>query len=319
MTTFRLFTLASVAALLPAEDSTRLTGPTSGLLFDAPSRAIRVVMGVPGAAYLGAALASDLDNGSVSPNGRLAVTISAGAASLINVADGPPPLDNTRFSFATGCEGAVAWNADSSAVALNCAEGARLYRIAGGNVERLELAQFAAAKALAVDASGTAVFAASANGIYRIDADSARLLASVENSSSLALAGKTLYAIDRAGKQVVAIENLDASASLRMVVGAGQGLENPLAVGISADGAMLYVAEGGESKSLRVFNARTAEPVARLELDFDPGRVDALGNGLFLLNARKEAADTLHVLDARQLAVYFIPAQDLGSFANLED
>ena len=79
-TTLCLFTLTSVAVLLPAEDSTRLTGPTSGLLFDAPSRAIRVVMGVPGAAYLGAALASDLDNGSVSPNGRLAVAMSAGAA-----------------------------------------------------------------------------------------------------------------------------------------------------------------------------------------------------------------------------------------------
>ncbi len=312
-TTFRLFTLASVAVLLPAEDSTRLTGPTSGLLFDAPSRAIRVVMGVPGAAYLGAALASDLDNGSVSPNGRLAVAMSAGAASLINVTDG------SRSSLGSGCDGAIAWNADSSAMAVNCSDGARLYRIAGGNAERLELAHFAAAKALAVDASGTAVFAAAANGIYRIDADSARLLASVENSSGLALAGKTLYAVDRAGKQVVALENLDASASLRMVAGAGQGLEDPLAVGVSADGARLYVADGGESKSLRVFDARTAEMVVRLELDFDPGRVDALGNGLFLLNARKEAADTLHVLDARQLAVYFIPAQDLGSVANLED
>ena len=69
----------------------------------------------------------------------------------------------------------------------------------------------------------------------------------------------------------------------------------------------------------RNLHARTAQMVARLELDFDPGRVDALGNGLFLLNARKDAADTLHVLDARQLAVYFIPAQDLGSVANLED
>ena len=313
MTTLRLFTLAWVAVLLPAQESTRLAGPTSGLLFDAPSRAIRVVMGVPGAAYLGAALAGDLDHGSVSPNGRLAVAVSAGAASLINVADG------AKSPLGSGCEGAIAWNADSSAVAMICSDGARLYRLAGGNAERLELSPFAEAKALAVDASGTAVFAARLSGIYRIDADSARLLAPVEDSSSLALAGKTLYAIDRAGKQVVAIENLDASASLRTVAGAGQGLEDPLAVGVSADGAMIYVAEGGESKSLRVFNARTAQMVARLELDFDPGRVDALGNGLFLLNARKDAADTLHVLDARQLAVYFIPAQDLGSVANLED
>ena len=311
MSTVRMFVLASAAVLLPAQESgTRLAGPTSGLLFDAPSRAIRVVMGVPGAAYLGAAVASDIDNGSVSPDGRLAVTISAGAASLLRVADSSlVPLGSA------GCDDSsvVAWAADSSAMAVGCTDGVRLYRAAGAS--RVSLAEFRGAKALAVDASGQAVYAAAADGIYRIDSDSARLLAPIADAGGLALSGSTLYAADRAGQQVIAFDNLLGSASMRKVVSAS----DPVAVRVSADGARLYVAEG-ESKMLDVFNPATAELLSRVELDFAPGRVDALGAaGLFLLNARKDATDTVQVFDARQLAVYFIPTQDLGSVANLED
>lgn len=308
MSTFRLLTLASAAVLLPAQESARLAGPTSGLLFDAPSRAIRVVMGVPGAAYLGAAVANDLDNGSVSPDGRLAVAVSGGAASLLKIADASlAPLGD-------GCEGALAWAADSSAFALACSDGVRLFKVSSGAAQRASLAEFLGANALAVDASGSAVFAAGADGIYRVDAESAALLAPVANASSLALAGGTLYAVDRAAKQVVALDNLSGSASLRSVA----GVEDPIAVGVSPDGTRLYVAEG-EAKVLAVFNPATAEPLSRIALDFAPARVDSLGNSLFLLNARKETTDTVQVLDARQLAVYFIPAQDLGSVANLED
>ena len=309
MSTFRLCALASASVLLSAQESTRLAGPTSGLLFDAPSRSIRVVVGVPGAAYLGAAVASDLDNGSVSPDGRLAVAMSAGAASLITIAD------SSTVSLGDGCEGAIAWAADSSAVALGCTDGARLYRISKGAATRSGLAEFRGAKALAVDASGLSLFAAGADGIYRVDAESTQLLAPVE-AASLALSGSTLYAA--AGKQVIALDNLTGSGALRIVAGEGQGIEDPSAVGVSADGARLFVAERA-AKLLKVFNPATSELLSSLELDFSAGRVDSLGNSLFLLNARKDATDTVQVFDARQLAVYFIPTQDLGSVANLED
>ncbi len=309
MSTFRLCALASASVLLSAQESTRLAGPTSGLLFDAPSRSIRVVVGVPGAAYLGAAVASDLDNGSVSPDGRLAVIMSAGSASLITMAD------SSTVSLGDGCEGAIAWAADSSAVALGCTDGARLYRVSKGAATRSGLAEFRGAKALAVDASGLALFAAGADGIYRVDAESTQLLAPLD-ATSLALSGATLYAA--AGKQVVALDNLTGSGALRIVAGAGQGIEDPSAVGVSADGARLFVAER-TAKVLKVFNPATSELLSSLELDFSAGRVDSLGNSLFLLNARKDATDTVQVFDARQLAVYFIPTQDLGSVANLED
>lgn len=317
---FRMIALASAAVVLPAQESTRIAGPTSGLVYDAPSRALRVVMGVPGAAYLGGALAVDLDGGSVSPNGRFALTIADGALNLVSLADQTMIAVGSAGCAAQG-SAALAWSADSSLVALGCAEGARMFRIAGGAAERLPLAAVDGVTSLAVDAAGVAVFATRADGIYRIDAESARLLAAVENAAGLVLAGAdTLYAVDRAGKRVLAVDHLATSAALRQVAGEAQGLVEPVAVGVSADGQQLFVAEAGEgSRAVRVFNTATLEMRARVELDFDPARVDALGNGLYLLNARKDAGDTMHVLDARQMSVYFVPAQDLGSVANLED
>lgn len=316
----RVIALASAAVVLPAQESTRIAGPTSGLVYDAPSRSLRVVMGVPGAAYLGGALASDLDGGSVSPNGRFALTVADGALNLVSLADQAVSSLGSSAGCASGAA-AMAWSADSGAVAVGCAGGVGLFRVAGGGVaERLSLAALDGVTSLAVDNAGAAVFATRADGIYRVDSSDARMIAAVENASGLVLAGAdTLYAVDRAGKRVMAVDHLATSAALRQVAGEAQGLADPVAVGVSPDGQQLFVAEAGEGRAVRVFNAATLEMRARLELDFDPARVDALGNGLYLLNARKEAGDTMHVLDARQLAVYFVPAQDLGSVTNLED
>ncbi|MCC6540555.1 MAG: hypothetical protein IT162_23605 [Bryobacterales bacterium] len=302
----RVLALASAAVLLPAQESARLAGPTSGIVFDAPSRALRVVMGVPGAAYLGSALAADLDGGAVSPGGRLAVAMAAGEAVLISASSG------ARSALGAACDGPVGWNADASAVALGCESGARLYQIsADGAATELNLAGLDGKKsAIAVDAAGRAVYALRADGVYRADAESSTLLAPVAEAAGFALAGDTLYVADRAGQQVLALENLNASASTRRVV----AVEEPSAV--AAEGGRLFAASGS---SLRVWNAGTSEELARLELDFAPTRIEALTGGLFLLHARRDDSDAVQVLDARKLTVHFVPSQDLGSVANLED
>lgn len=306
MTQLRVLALASAAVLLPAQESARLAGPTSGVIFDAPSRALRVVVGVPGAAYLGGALAADLDGGAVSPGGRFAVAMAAGEAVLVSAASG------ARSSLGRSCDGPVGWNADASAVALGCESGARLYKIsAEGAATAMNLAGLDGKLAsIAVDASGRAVYALRADGVYRADAESARMLAPVADAAGFALSGDTLYVADRAGQQVLAIENLNASASMRRVV----AVEEPVAV--AAEGGRLFAASGS---SLRVWNAGTSEELARLELDFAPTRIEALSGGLFLLHARRDDSDAVQVLDARKLTVHFVPSQDLGSVANLED
>lgn len=297
MSATRLFGLALAAASLPAQDPVRLSGPVSGFLFDAPTRAIRVVMGVPGAAYLGAATLRDIDNGAISPDGRLVLAIAGAAASLARVGDpAMQPLVNS------GCEGALAaWAADSSAVAVVCAGRIRLFRAAGGS--EVPLAAFTDATAVAVESGGRRVFAAAADGVYRVDAEAAQLLAPVAGADNLIVSGSTLFVADRAAGQVLAIDAGSGAAAVRV---AATGAGDPVGLAVSPDGTRLHVADG-EGKAVKVFDARTGEPVARVELDFAPARVDPLGDGLFLVHSRRGAGESLQILDARRSTVSFLP------------
>src|SRR5689334_3973659 len=58
-------------------------GPITGAIFDTPTRSIRSIMGLPGAAYLGAAAASTWDLAMPSPDGKRAVALRGAELSLI--------------------------------------------------------------------------------------------------------------------------------------------------------------------------------------------------------------------------------------------
>lgn len=307
--------LVSVAALagagvLCAQEQTRLAGPTTGFMYDAPSRAIRVVMGVPGSAYLGRAVASDLDLGSVSPDGRWAVSAGNGELLLIDLASG------AVSRLGAGSAEQIAWNEASTAVAAVRGGVARLYRLNGGVAEAVALAEFRGNGApVAVDAN--AVYMAGDGGVYRVDNESAKLLAPAGEVSGLTLAGGTLYAADKTNHQILAIGNLTGSPEVRLALGAAQGIDEPVALGAARDGSRLFVAE--KARTLSAFNPGTGELSSRVELDFDASRLDPVGGSLYLLRARAADGDTVQLLDARQMTVYFVPAQDLASVANLED
>ena len=69
--TLAVFTAGTLAA------QTRFAGPVSGIVFDAKAKSLRPIMGVPGASYLGNALAADMDLAAVSPDGKFALSGSA--------------------------------------------------------------------------------------------------------------------------------------------------------------------------------------------------------------------------------------------------
>ncbi|MCP5111736.1 MAG: hypothetical protein GY953_12975, partial [bacterium] len=70
-----LLTLLLLIALTLAA---QVRGPVSGFVYDGYERALRPIIGFPGAAYLGLAVTGAVDAASASPDGRLAV-ISEGS------------------------------------------------------------------------------------------------------------------------------------------------------------------------------------------------------------------------------------------------
>jgi hypothetical protein len=293
------------AATLLAQE-TRLEGPVSGLVFDAQTRSLRWVVGIPGAAYLGSAVADGLEIASVAPNGKLAAGLKDGALALLRI-HGESAAWETLEAEAGAVE-RIAWSADSSAVAVAGA-ALRIWRNLGSTPEALALegVEGAGWTAFEVEPGGEAVLAGKAGGVYRLSGGGARLVADVGDPTGIAIAGEVAYIADRAGKQVLAMWNWKASAEVSLVAGESAGIEDPVAVGLGADGRSVLVA-GGASRRLLQLDAATGALTQRWDLEFSPTRVERLGSGLFLLTSRGAETEPLQVLAARQASILFIPA-----------
>ena len=98
-----------VLAALPvfAQNSGSLSAPALGLVFDAKASALRPILGVPGASYVGAALphGGDLKLAEVAPGGRFALAVATDGALLLVTLDRRQPLalaletpDRLRFN-----------------------------------------------------------------------------------------------------------------------------------------------------------------------------------------------------------------------------
>ena len=73
-----LIALGALAISGWAQPSAGLAGPVTGFIFDAQLGAVRPMLGLPGAAYLGPAAATGLDAASVAPDGSAALAVERG-------------------------------------------------------------------------------------------------------------------------------------------------------------------------------------------------------------------------------------------------
>jgi len=104
----------------------QLAGPLSGFVFDPPSRAIRPILGIPGAAHLGSPVFSNIDFAAVAPNGRLALAVREGHLWIIpdlNAADADQPaaaIDNPAQ---------IVWASDSSTAVVYSSSAQSMQRV----------------------------------------------------------------------------------------------------------------------------------------------------------------------------------------------
>ncbi|MBM3813206.1 MAG: hypothetical protein FJW20_16400 [Acidimicrobiia bacterium] len=305
-----LLTLAAVS--LHAQS---LSGPLSGMLFDSQTKSMRLIVGVPGAAYLGPESAP-CDLAAVSPDGGAVLALSAGRLALLRTSDPGAPA---RLLADDG-DGAlrIVWNHDSSAAAIAFHRRIELWRNLNHDPERLPLhlpTTDSPLSGLAVDPSGLGAAATFGGNLYYLDAEQARLLTTVEKPGGLAFSGNTLYLGDRAASQVLAIGNFQSSPEVALLAA---GIEDPVALSLSPGSRSLLVA-GAASRSLLWLNPESGEITARLELDFQPSRLDRFSGQrpLYLLSDRATTLDPVQILDAgNDPAVYFIPA---GNASQVEE
>ena len=337
MSRLRLPALAVLAVCLSpaaAAQTGAIRGPVSGVVFDGAARALRPVIGVPGAAYLGAPLAAGVDFASVAPDGRRALAVSRGTVYYVRGLDTGVP--RWRILEQRASADRAAWSPDSGTVAVWSAESGRLrlwrglgdgtaaalYRETRGSrfrtlgrgapgAPRLEElgAVDGVLSALAVDGRG-GVFCAVPGGVYRAGAGGpASLIVRVEDPVALAVSDSALFVADRRSGEILEIREAEGGGpDVRLFAGPGRGIDDPAALAVVDGGRTLVVAEA-RTERLKFFDTATGAQTGEIEAAVRPTRLLPLGERLLLLNDRRKANDTLYVLDrAGPPAVYFIPA-----------
>jgi hypothetical protein len=275
-----------------------VSGPFAGFVLDAQSRAVRPVIGVPGAAYLGSDILQNVEALAVSPEGTSA--LAALGESLAMVRRLPSgEFDTANIERGLAAADRLAWSSDGkTAVAFSSKAGvAQVLR--NGAVQRSFEIALEGVAAVAVDNSGGHVLLGSQAGLYLAAGGDITLIASL-TPSAIALAGPDAFV---AAGGVFEIKDYAGKATLLTFAdgAAAAGLE------VSRDGKRLLVAE---AQSVAVYDIASRTATARVDLDFAPSRLAQLGApATFVLNSGTAGSEPLYVVDASAApAVYFVPA-----------
>lgn len=295
-----LILILFMAAVAAAFDG-GISGPVSGMVFLPEEGAIRPVLGVPGSAWLGDALASGLDAAAVAPNGKRALAARNGRLYLVSIS-GLETAEWREIGSAPEGLNRIVWSADSiSVAAISSAQGAvQVFR--GGELSS-SCALPGTVLSAAMDGSGTVAAGVEGEGLYLCRDGAVRLVSRNPKVSAVAIAGQDLYLTDRDLGQLMVIRGYKNEGDASVVA----AVEDPVGLAVSRDGARLAVASGA-SRTLTVFDLVTAAVAQNVELEFTPTGADRFsGSGLWLLNPG--AQGPLQLLElSRAVNVYFVPA-----------
>src|SRR5436190_9042251 len=310
-----------------AQDPGAIGGYTLGFVFDGRSSGLRPLVGIPGAAVLGAKLETGvaIRQAYLSPRQNYAVALTENGTVLVSMSSTAAPAI-APLGLDASAEGVVALSPDGSAGAFYNVSDAVIRIVTGlpaapnvvrsvpvaaisGAIRLLAISNDAAQLVAAVDTTG-------ANTLTQIDADgNGRTLANSTHISALQFIGdsKDVLVADDADDTISVVQDVSASAVWRPLAGAGEGVAGPVSVDVSLDGKLVIVANG-RARNIFVFDpngsqrATYACPCTPAEL----GRLN--GNSVFLLTD-VSGTGPLWIFDGDSATprVVFVPPGESGS------
>ncbi len=316
---------------------TSLSGPVEGYTFDLPSQSFRAVIGLPGSASFGPALASGFEMGSVAPHKNYAIgfrpgtkkrremTVGRGASGDAAVNTGALVTGLNSSAVSTSIRGlagqpdGISWSADGSVAVLYSRSGAWLQVLSGlPGVPRtgavVDLSPLGGAlSAVATDQQGKSIALAiqGANGGVFLASDRQNFVSVLAMANPAALTfsgdGASLYTLDRGELQLSVFGvNDHSSASFAL-----QGLRDPssIAAGLDARGRPIVYIVGGGDQILQAYDPATQQALVNLPLYFQPTGIAVFGPNSFLLHAPSQPSEPWWLFtNVPQPAVYFVPA-----------
>jgi hypothetical protein len=307
---------------LPAVAQSSLIGPVEGFVFDAPSRGVRPVVGLVGASSFGPILVRGVDYASVAPRKDYALTVRGDRAMLVSgLGSGIPAASALPFTIRSP-EGA-AWSDDGSVAVLYSRSGNWIQTVAGFPTEvtaasSIDLTPLGGSLAVvAADLTGQHIaigMGGDSGGVYVMDSGHgfAEILPMAQPIGlAFSSDGRTLYTLDGAAAQIVAVD-LGSFVSRSFPL---NGLTDPVALAVAPDSVgrqTIYVA-GRSDRMLQSYDASSNALLASVPLGFAPNSIAAFGNNTYVLGPRASAIEPLWSFRAGPMpAVYFIPAAPLA-------
>jgi hypothetical protein len=313
---FRLFTLISLPALLPAQQS-QITGPVTGYVFDSAARGLRPILGIPGASLLGDPLdfGFEVSSVSVAPRQDAAfVTAADGSFHLFRIQSGTPteitlnglagaaqrvvfsPLGSAAALYSSGSIQVVSGLPDSPAIAA-----------------RLDVHAFGVPVALALSDDGTVLLLASDTSVELFGgaADLGPLVSTAGSALvAFAPAGHDAAVVDGVGAGVTLFHDLTGAPSSQNLAPADVTIQSASDLAFSADGKLLLLANP-TGQSVTAFDLVAGGRNA-IACTCTPSSLVRMGE-LFRLNDL--GTDPLWLLDTRPetASVTFVPAEAADS------
>jgi DNA-binding beta-propeller fold protein YncE len=326
---FRLlvFILAANGVLLAQQGS--LAGPVAGLVYDGPGRALRPIVGIPGASTIGDAVnfGLDLTAAYVSPRQDSAFVASAdGSLHFFRLTSaGPVEASLGGISFTPQ---RVVFSPSGTSAALFASGRVRVFQgLPGAPTLAAMLTLPATGGEQASSAGGNRVrqaapaagpFAISDDGVYllSVSAGSVRLISVNGEDRSLLQAGPgALVAFAPGGHDAAVVDAAAGLVLIRDATGSGnpqtvaqpdESLASAAGIGFSQDGGKLYVASAG-AKGVVAFDL-ASNSRSSIACDCTPSTLAAMGP---LFRITELGAEPLWLLDptAATARIVFVPAR----------
>ena len=321
--------LAGVAALAPAAAQTTgaIDGYTLGFVFDSRSAGLKPLVGIPGAAMLGAQLDAGLPirQAFVSPRQNFAVALTDSGAVLAALHSATDRPAMAPLGFDSSAARVVALSPDGSAAAFY-SDGEAIIRVVTGLPDAPAVARSVPAGAvpgtvrlLAITNDAAQLVAAAdtadAGSLVRIDTDGGvRTLANPAHASALQFIGGSndLLVADDVADTVAVIQDVPGAAAWQPLAGSADGVAGPIGLNVSLDGNRIVVANA-RAGNILVLNANGVAggpPTGTYACPCTPAGLYRLnGNAVYLLNGVSDNGP-LWIFDGDSVTprVVFIPA-----------
>jgi hypothetical protein len=296
-------------------------GPVSGYVFDPVTQSIRPIIGVPGAAHLGAAEVSDVDWASTSPDGAVALVRKNGVVFAISGL-GSAQQNWIQVPGADANLESIAWNSNSSAAVASSGKFGWVQivrgpwsapsadpRIGTSRIgSRLVFALIdSGAQGVIVGVQGTGI-----SGLYRLSQDSTPALLAFlacPGAGTISDSAAELFVTDCAGSLLLRVRNFNGSALLSGIALQITRPSEVVGIAVSKDAGSVFVADKA-SRSITAHETLTGRAIQQVPLAGTPASLQPLPpDGLFQVTSSDGPRSPLLLLETRaHLRATFVPA-----------